>query len=103
MPGRKKVENDLFHALGHPMRRRILREMLDSGSDFSPVELAAKLREDLSALSHHVRVLAECDAIELGRTEQIGGATKHFYRFAVKADWALAALEADEEPQREGD
>jgi len=48
-------------------------------------------------------VLAECDAIKLVRTEQVYGSTQHFYRFIVKADWALWALEADEEPPREGD
>lgn len=102
MPGSKKKEKDLFNALGHPMRRNILREMRGAG-EVSPRELAARLDEQLSALSYHVRVLAECDAIKLVRTEQVYGSTQHFYRFIVKADWALWALEADEEPPREGD
>ena len=100
MPGSKKKEKDLFNALGHTMRRRILREMLATSDDISPRELAAKLSQHLSALSYHVRVLDECDAVELVRTEQIRGSTQHFYRIIVKADWALAALEADEEPQQ---
>jgi len=90
--------NDLFNALGHPMRRRILRKMLDHGGETSPRELAAKLAEQLSALSYHVRVLAECRAIVLVRTEPIRGSTQHFYRVTVKEDWALAALDADEKP-----
>jgi DNA-binding transcriptional ArsR family regulator len=98
MAGSKPKGNDLFNALGHPMRRRILREMLDSGGETSPRELSAKLSEQLSALSYHVRVLAECRAIELVRTEQIRGSTQHFYRSVVKAHWAIAALEAGEEP-----
>lgn len=98
MAGSKPKGNDLFNALGHSMRRRILREMLDGGDEVSPRELSSKLREQLSALSYHVRVLAECRAIELVRTEQIRGSTQHFYRPAVKADWAITALEADEEP-----
>ncbi len=101
-PGSNPKGNDLFNALGHPMRRRILREMLDSGEEASPRELAAKLSEQLSALSYHVRVLAECKAVELIRTQQIRGSTQHFYRAIVKANWALSALEADEEPPREG-
>lgn len=97
MPGSRHREKDLFHALGHPMRRRILREMLDGSGEVSPRELSGKLCEQLTALSYHVRRLAECRAIELVRTERLGGSTQHFYRVIVKADWALAALKADEE------
>jgi DNA-binding transcriptional ArsR family regulator len=103
VPGSKQKELDLFNALAHPMRRRILREMCDdTRREFSPCELSATLSEQLSALSYHVRVLAECEAIELIRTEGVRGSTQHFYRFVVKADWALAALEADEKPRRNG-
>jgi DNA-binding transcriptional ArsR family regulator len=98
MAGSTPKANDLFNALGHPMRRKILREMLDSGDDISPRELAIKLSEQLSALSYHVRVLAECNALELVRTEQSRGSTQHFYRAIVKANWALSALEASDEP-----
>jgi DNA-binding transcriptional ArsR family regulator len=96
MPGSKKKKNDLFNALGHAMRRQILREMLGTQEEISPRELSAKLSQQLTALSYHVRVLDECGAIELVRTEQIRGSTQHFYRVIVKADWALAALGADE-------
>jgi DNA-binding transcriptional ArsR family regulator len=102
MAGSKPKGNDLFNALGHPMRRRILREMLDRGGEVSPRELAATLSEQLSALSYHVRVLAECHAVELVRTEQIRGSTQHFYRPAVKAGWAITALEAGEKPPPRG-
>jgi DNA-binding transcriptional ArsR family regulator len=101
-PGSNPKANDLFNALGHPLRRRILREMLDVGGEVSPRELAAKLSEQLSALSYHVRVLAECRAIELVRTEQIRGSTQHFYRPVVKASWAISALKIGEEPPSRG-
>lgn len=101
-PGRNPRGSDLFNALGHPMRRRILREMLDAGGEISPRELAARLSEQLSALSYHVRVLAECRAVDLVRIEQIRGSTQHFYRAAVKAGWAITALEAGEEPPGRG-
>ena len=87
---------DLFTALGHPLRRRILRRMIEEGGEISPRELAADLVEPLSALSYHVRVLAECGAIKLVRTKQIRGSTQHFYRPAVKAQWARTALKANE-------
>jgi DNA-binding transcriptional ArsR family regulator len=98
MAGSKPKANDLFNALGHPMRRQVLREMLDSGREISPRELSVRLCEPLSALSYHVRVLAECRAVELVRTERIRGSTQHFYRAVVKANWALSALEAADEP-----
>jgi DNA-binding transcriptional ArsR family regulator len=102
MAGSNPKGHDLFNALGHPMRRQILREMLDVGGEISPRELAAKLSEQLSALSYHVRVLAECRAVELVRTEQIRGSTQHFYRPVVKASWVITALEAGEEPPSRG-
>jgi DNA-binding transcriptional ArsR family regulator len=102
MAGSNPKGHDLFNALGHPMRRRILREMLDAPGEASPRELAIKLPEQLSALSYHVRVLAECGAIELVRTEQVRGSTQHFYRAVVKANWALSALEATEDPPGKG-
>lgn len=100
MAGGREKELDLFNALGHPVRRRILREMLDSGEELSPRELAVVLSEQLSALSYHVRVLAECEAIELVRTEQIRGSTQHFYRAAIRSEWALSALAADKKAGR---
>jgi DNA-binding transcriptional ArsR family regulator len=84
--------SDLFTALGHPLRRRILRKMIGQGGQISPRELAIDLDEPLSALSYHVRVLAECEAIKLMRTEQIRGSTQHFYRPAIRAQWARTAL-----------
>lgn len=102
MAGGKAKAPDLFNALGHPMRRRILRQMLSTSEEISPRELAVVLSEQLSALSYHVRVLAECGAIELVRTERIRGSTQHFYRPEVRADWALSALEADRRPPGKG-
>jgi len=94
--------NDLFTALGHPMRRRILRKMLAEDRPISPRELAADLDEPLSALSYHVRILAECSAAKLVRTEQVRGSTQHLYRPTVKADWARAALKATTDPPKKG-
>ncbi len=98
MAGSNPRGHDLFTALGHPMRRRILREMLEARGEVSPRELAEQLSEQLSALSYHVRVLAECAAVELVRTEQIRGSTQHFYRAVVKADWAVSALQGGDDP-----
>lgn len=92
----------MFTALAHPLRRQILRRMLAQKHETSPRDLAGDLAESLSALSYHVRVLAECDAIKLMRTKQVRGSTQHFYRPAVKLEWALLALEAPEPRARKG-
>ncbi|HXS32736.1 MAG TPA: helix-turn-helix domain-containing protein [Solirubrobacterales bacterium] len=90
--GDSNKANDLFTALAHPLRRRILRKMIEDSGQISPRELAIDLDEPLSALSYHVRVLAECGAIKLVRTKQIRGSTQHFYRAAMRAQWARTAL-----------
>ncbi|HEX5376613.1 MAG TPA: helix-turn-helix domain-containing protein [Solirubrobacterales bacterium] len=88
--------NDLFIALAHPLRRRVLREALAGGGEISPRELASNLNQPLSRLSYHVRVLSACGALELVRTEQVRGSTQHFYRPVLDAPWAKLALEAHE-------
>lgn len=96
----RSKSNDLFTALGHPLRRRILRTMIDIDDETSPRQLSAGLSEPLSALSYHVRVLAECKAIKLVRTVQVRGSTQHFYRPTVKANWARTALKTTKGPAR---
>jgi DNA-binding transcriptional ArsR family regulator len=70
--------------------------MLDGERETSPRQLSARLDEPLSALSYHVRVLAECRAIELVATRQVRGSTQHLYRATVRARWARTALRATE-------
>lgn len=94
--------NDLFTALAHPLRRRILRRMIGSGEN-SPRDLAIEFDEQLGVLSYHVRVLAECGALKLVRTKQIRGSTQHFYRAAVRTQWARTALRTTEgRPKKSG-
>jgi DNA-binding transcriptional ArsR family regulator len=98
--GEPDKANDLFTALGHPVRRRVLRKMIEKGGEVSPLELAATLAEPLSALSYHVRVLAECKAVKLVRTERVRGSTQHFYRPAVRTKWARSALATTRDPAK---
>jgi DNA-binding transcriptional ArsR family regulator len=84
-------DNDLLMALRHPLRRRILRELAD-GEARSPRELAAALRQPLSNVSYHVRVLAERGATIPVGTKPSRGSVEHFYRSAVEAPWARDIL-----------
>lgn len=88
-------DNDLLAALGHPLRRRILRLMANE-KVISPRELSVLLEQPLSNVSYHVRVLAHCEAVCLVRTIPVRGSMQHFYRNAVDAPWALEILGLDE-------
>ena len=85
--------NDLLLALRHPLRRRIL-QLLGGNDARSPRELAEILDQPLSNLSYHVRVLADCGAVQLVRTKQVRGSTQHFYRSSIKSEWAQAVLKS---------
>lgn len=89
--------DDLFTALAHPTRRRILRRAMAEEADVSPRGLAAGLEQPLARISYHVRVLADCGAMELVRTRQTRGSTQHFYRPNVDAPWAQQALATEED------
>lgn len=76
------VEPRLIKALGHPLRQRVLIA-LNKGVA-SPSELSKQLGEPLGNVSYHVKILAECEAIELVRTAPVRGAVEHFYRATAR-------------------
>ena len=84
-------DNDLLVALAHPLRRDILREMAGKKA-ISPREISTALRQPLSNVSYHVRVLAECAAISLVSTKPVRGSMQHFYRATIEAPWARQML-----------
>lgn len=92
---RRPDNHALLTALRHPMRRRILREMADE-EPTSPSELAERMDESLTNLSYHVRVLADNGAVRPVGKKRVRGATQHFYRRSLDADWARALLEETE-------
>jgi DNA-binding transcriptional ArsR family regulator len=95
MAGKEADNHTVLAALKHPLRRRILRVMADR-KPISPRELADQLDEGLSKVSYHVRVLAAQGVIEEVATKQVRGATQHFYRWVLKARWAMTVLRKSE-------
>lgn len=94
-----KDESDvqaLLSSLAHELRRRILRAMNDSEA-LSPCELAELLEESLSNVSYHVHILAGYGVLKPVGEKQVNGATQHFYRSELKAEWAKQVLEESEE------
>ena len=88
---RGQVEQRLFKALSHPLRFQAL--IILSERVASPNELAKELNEGLSQVSYHVKVLKDCECIELVKTEPRRGAVEHYYRATSRAflsddEWA---------------
>ena len=91
----KTRTNELLNALKSPQRRAILREVEKSRDGISPSELAVKVKEPLSNAAYNCRVLRDCGAIELVDQQQVRGAIKNLYRFALADSWAIAMLRHD--------
>jgi DNA-binding transcriptional ArsR family regulator len=70
----------LIEAIGHPVRRRVLRRYLESSARLSPKELADSEKLSLSLVGWHVRRLEKLGAVEFVGDRQRRGARQHFYR-----------------------
>jgi DNA-binding transcriptional ArsR family regulator len=95
---------ELFAALNHVLRRRILR-ILDADDKRleSPSKFARKLDLPLSKVNYHINVLARAGAVELAET-RVGRGAEHFYRLTLYGwtDWVYTALEACRESDGDG-
>jgi DNA-binding transcriptional ArsR family regulator len=91
-------DNELLIALRHPLRRQILRAMAEA-DPISPRQISDELREPLSNVSYHVRVLADCGAVTLVDTAPVRGSMQHFYSPAIDEPWALAVLGLSEDDE----
>jgi DNA-binding transcriptional ArsR family regulator len=89
-------DNELLIALRHPLRREILRAMATQ-NPISPRQISDELRQPLSNVSYHVRVLADCGAVELVDTLPVRGSMQHFYSTTIDEPWALAVLGLSED------
>jgi DNA-binding transcriptional ArsR family regulator len=90
-------------SLRHPLRRRILKAMIAAEEPSSPRGIATELKEPLSNVSYHVRVLADQGTATLHDTEPVRGSVKHLYEPALDEEWALAALGLQEDNTRAAD
>jgi DNA-binding transcriptional ArsR family regulator len=81
-------------ALGHPVRRQILRVLNESSEPRSPGEIATTILPDTSVgvVNYHARVLQACDSIALTGTRQLGGSIALLYASKVAGDEQVAAV-----------
>jgi DNA-binding transcriptional ArsR family regulator len=77
------IDPKLVKAIAHPMRLDALRIFNERVA--SPKEVAGELGVAVTHLSYHVKVLRDSGWIELVRTNQVRGATQHFYRATSQA------------------
>jgi DNA-binding transcriptional ArsR family regulator len=89
-------------ALSHPMRRRILRNLLDRSKPRSPLEMALELEGPLGRIAYHIKVLRRLGAVELIDEQQVGGAAEPLYETTIEDDLPVEMLleetrEEDEE------
>lgn len=99
---RARAARDLLYAVDHPVRREVLTKVLgqDADSPLTPRAIADSLDRPLSNISYHVRVLAECGALENAGTRQVRGAVEHFYLASPKverAPWVMEVLRSYDE------
>jgi DNA-binding transcriptional ArsR family regulator len=77
--------------MGHPVRNDALSILNERVA--SPNEISKELGESVGHVSYHIKVLKECECIELVDTAPRRGAMEHYYRATARAfltddEWA---------------
>lgn len=81
-------------ALGHPVRREILRALNESAKPRSPRELATAThpQSSLSVISYHAQVLEGCGSIAVSATPQAPDGGARLYSSTVAGDERVASV-----------
>jgi len=85
------VDQRVVRAMGHPVRVQALVILNERVA--SPNEIAKELDQTVGHVSYHIKVLKECECIELVDTAPRRGAMEHYYRATDRAflnseEWA---------------
>jgi DNA-binding transcriptional ArsR family regulator len=88
---RGTVDQRLVRAMGHQVRVHALAILNERVA--SPNEISKELGESVGHVSYHIKVLKECECIELVDTAPRRGAMEHYYRATDRAfldaeEWA---------------
>ncbi len=88
---RGTLDQRVVRAMGHPVRVQALAILNERVA--SPNEIAKELDQTVGHVSYHVKVLKECECIELVDTAPRRGAMEHYYRATDRAfldaeEWA---------------
>jgi DNA-binding transcriptional ArsR family regulator len=85
------IDPRLVKALAHPVRNDALSILNERVA--SPNEIAKELGEHVGHVSYHIKVLKDCDCIELVSTAPRRGAVEHYYRATSRAFFDLSEWE----------
>jgi DNA-binding transcriptional ArsR family regulator len=88
---RGTLDQRVVRAMGHPVRVQALAILNERVA--SPNEISKELGQTVGHVSYHIKVLKECECIELVDTAPRRGAMEHYYRatdraFLDAAEWA---------------
>jgi DNA-binding transcriptional ArsR family regulator len=81
-------------ALGHPLRRQILRTLNESSEPRTPGEIATATlpHASVSVVSYHAQVLETRDSVAMTGTRQVPGGVARLYASKVAGDEQVAAV-----------
>jgi DNA-binding transcriptional ArsR family regulator len=74
-----ELTEKLLSALGHRLRRDVLRSLIEAGTPMSPKELAAYHRVTLGVMSHRIKTLVRVEVVTLVEVRPAGATVQHFY------------------------
>jgi len=79
--GKRYDRKSPSRASNHELRRSIMEVLAGrkGPAPVSPLEISEQLGRPFDEVSHHVRVLAECEAIERVATRPVGATMQHLY------------------------
>jgi DNA-binding transcriptional ArsR family regulator len=80
---RNFIDPRIVKAMGHPVRNDALSILNERVA--SPNEISKELGQSVGHVSYHIKVLKECDCIELVDTAPRRGAMEHYYRATSRA------------------
>lgn len=103
--GRRRVHMVL--ALAHPLRRRMLRMIVERDEPLSPGQMARDFELPVGTITYHAKVLSHFDAVEATGEAQARDTAERFYEVTIENHPPVEALleetrEADESDDEVG-
>jgi DNA-binding transcriptional ArsR family regulator len=89
------TSSELINAVGHPLRRRIIRAYLDEAVECpSAGELAGAMDQRAAQVAYHLKTLAKCDILRPVQSADGRAEEPHYgWALGVEADWLRLILE----------
>lgn len=93
----QRMTPKLIEALGHPIRRELLRELHRAGEEMSPTQLCEIVGKQVSNVDYHINVLADRGILRRTKVRRVRGFKQNFYVSEVSEHKQVASILADTE------